>query len=86
MPQKEIKENYNLGYNYNFERVDIFLRVKGRLPDQKGDRLTQEILNEYCERFEKGKLTEGIVPLKLMYNLIKSGKIKTTEELCPKKK
>ena len=70
---KEIKPNYN------FEEVDIFLRVKGRLPDQKGDGLTQKILDEYCQKFEEGKLTEGVVPLRHMYNLIKNKKIKINE-------
>ena len=62
--------------NYNFEEVDVFLRVKGRLPDQKGDSLTQEILDEYCEKYEKNELTEGVVPLQHMYCLIKNGCIK----------
>lgn len=65
--------------NYAFERVDIFLRVKGRLPNKKGDSLTQEILDEYCERFKKGDLTMGMVSLDLMYRLIKSGKIKSNK-------
>ena len=61
--------------NYDFERVDIFLRVTGRLPVNESDELTQEILNKYCEKFEAGTLIEGIVPLKYMYNLIKDGLI-----------
>ena len=69
---------YTTRPNYNFERVDIFLRVKGRLPNHKEDSLTQKILDEYCEKYEKNELTEGIVPLKYMYNLIKSGNIKIT--------
>ena len=60
----------------SFERVDIFLRVKGRLPTKKEDVLTQEILDEYCERFEKGALVEGMVSLAYMYRLIKAGEIK----------
>jgi hypothetical protein len=63
-------------YNYNFEKVDIFLRVKGRLPNEEGDKLTQNILDEYCTKYEKGELTQGIVPLFHMYVLIKNGKIK----------
>ena len=66
--------------NYNFERVDIFLRVKGRLPSGDDDKITRELLDAYCDKYEKGELTEGIVPLGYMYNLIKSGKIKTTDE------
>ncbi len=72
---KIIFESNPIKKNYNFERVDIFLRVKGRLPNQEGDSLTQEILDEYCEKFEANKLTEGIVPLEYMYELIKSKKI-----------
>lgn len=64
--------------DFNFEKVDIFLRVKGRLPNKKGDTLTQEILDEYCDKFEKFKLTKGTVPLYHMYELIKTGKIKST--------
>ena len=79
------KPNYIGNYNFDFERVDIFLRVKGRLPDQEGDSLTQEILDEYCEKFEKGGLTKGMVPLEFLYNLIKTGTIKTTNNLCQKK-
>jgi len=45
------------------------------LPTEKGDGLTQEILDEYCEKFDKKELVQGIVPLKLMYDLIKSGEI-----------
>ena len=64
----------------DFERVDIFLRVKGRLPTENGDSLTQEILDEYCKRFEAGTLVEGIVPLKYMYDLIKQRKIMPSSE------
>jgi len=82
--KKEKKEN-NIIYTtkdkddifkHSFEKVDIFLRVKGRLPNKAGDSLTQEILDDYCERYEKGELTVGIVPLEYMYNLIKWGDIK----------
>ena len=62
--------------DYNFEKVDIFLRVKGRLPNQEGDRFTQDILDKYCIKYEKGELTQGIVPLEYMYELIKEGKIR----------
>lgn len=61
--------------NYDFERVDIFLRVEGRLPNREGDSLTQEILDKYCRRFEAGTLTMGMVPLRYMYDLIKSGEV-----------
>lgn len=61
---------------FDFEKVDIFLRVKGRLPDRETDILTQEILDEFCREYENGNLTAGIVPLEYMYNLIKSGRIK----------
>ena len=64
----------------SFERVDIFLRVKGRLPNQEGDKLTQEILDEYCRLYEKDKLTQGIVPLDYMYQLIKTGEITPTSQ------
>ena len=57
--------------NYNFEKVDIFLRVKGRLPQEKGDGCTKEIMIEYCEKYEAGKLTTGIVPLDYMFSLCK---------------
>lgn len=67
-------------HNYSFERVDIFLRVKGRLPTEKGDSLTQEILDEYCRRYEEGDLIQGIVSLDYMYHLIKAGTIKAVEK------
>ena len=67
--------------DYNFERVDIFLRVNGRLPNEDGDSITQELLDKYCEMYEKGELTKGVVPLKHMYDLIKGGKISTTEQI-----
>ena len=67
--------------NYSFEEVDIFLRVRGRLPTEKGDGLTQEILDKYCEKFEKFELTQGVVPLSYMYELIKSKKIKINKNL-----
>ena len=66
----------NMKNDYNFERVDIFLRVKGRLPTGDNDHLSQEILDEYCKKFEEKTLTEGIVPLEHMYKLIKLGVIK----------
>ena len=62
--------------NYSFERVDIFLRVMGRLPTEKGDSLTQEILDEYCHKYETNQLKQGIVNLKYMYDLIQDGHIK----------
>jgi len=60
---------YTTKANYNFEKVDIFLRVKGRLPQGEKDKLTKEILIEYCDRYIKGDLTVGLVPLNLMYQL-----------------
>ncbi len=76
---KKEKIIYRCKQGYDFEEVDIFLRVKGRLPNQKGDGLTQEILDEYCQKFEKKKLIKGIVSLEYMYNLIKNNKIKITK-------
>jgi len=63
-----------------FLRVEIFLRVKDRLPDQEGDRLTQEILDEFCTKYEKKQLKEGMVDLTMLYYKIKGGKIKPFEE------
>ena len=77
---KEEKENiiYRTKANYNFEEVDIFLRVKGRLPNEKGDKLTQEILDEYCKKYKNNELVKGIVSLEHMYGLIKRGDIKAS--------
>lgn len=61
---------------YHFERVEIFIRVKGRKPDPKVDKLTQEILDEYVKKFDAEELTEGLVPLKYLHTLIKTKKIK----------
>jgi len=71
---------YESKCNFEFEKVDVFLRVKGRLPNEEGDKLTQDILDEYCDRFEKGELTKGMVPLDYMYNLIKTGEIRPTSQ------
>ena len=71
---KQTKQSMEKGLD--FERVEIFLRVIGRLPNKEGDDLTQEILDEYCKKFEQKELTQGIVDLKYLYVLIKSGKIK----------
>ena len=60
----------------NFERVEIFLRVEGRLPVIEGDKLTQEILDKFCTMYEKGILKQGMLSLEYLYNLIKSGDIK----------
>jgi len=76
--QKEIVQRSKVD-GYQFEKVEIFLRVKGRLPDQDNDILTQEILDEFCRRYEEGELTQGIVPLKVLYKLIKNGEIKMKE-------
>lgn len=62
--------------NFDFEKVDIFLRVKGRLPETVDDKLTQEVLDEYCDKYEKGQLVKGMVSLEYMYNLIKDKHIK----------
>ena len=70
----------HLRRDLSFEQVDIFLRVQGRLPTEKGDGLTQEILDTYCEKYRKGKLTKGIIPLEYMYDLIVSGQITSTGE------
>lgn len=75
---KEENVIYRTKANYNFEEVDIFLRVKGRLPNKKGDRLTQEILDEYCRRYKADELTKGIVSLQYMFILITSGRIKAS--------
>lgn len=71
--------------NLNFEKVDIFLQVKGRLPMKMDDYLTQEILDDYCRKFEAGQLTKGMVSLNYMYRLIKTGKIKPTVTDCNSK-
>ena len=59
-----------------FERVEIFLRVKGRLPNKKGDKLTEEILDEFCRKYEDHSFVERIVPLEYLYALIIEGEIK----------
>lgn len=64
---------------YSFEEVEIFLRVRGRLPFEADDGLTQEILDRYCEMYDRHELTEGLVPLDYLYHLIKSGKIGPSE-------
>lgn len=74
------KRQVTIPPQYNFERVDIFLRVKGRLPTERGDRLTQEILDDYCRKFEDDSLIEGVVPLAYMYRLIRDGVIKPIQE------
>lgn len=56
-----------------FERVEIFLRVKSRLPDQKGDKITQEILDEFVRKYEAGELKQVMVNLQYLYEKIKSG-------------
>jgi hypothetical protein len=61
--------------NDPFIEVEIFLRVNGRLPTEKGDGLTQELLDEYCRKYEAGELKEGMVSLELIYYMIKGGKI-----------
>ena len=60
---------YQTKATLDFEKVDIFLRVKGRLPNKKGDGLTKDVLIEYCDRYIKGDLTKGIVSLYYMYKL-----------------
>lgn len=72
----DVNKQRTMPARLDFEKVDIFLRVKGRLPNRETDILTQEILDEYCRKYEAGTLTKGIVPLEYMYNLIKSGRIK----------
>jgi len=62
-----------------FERVEIFLRVNGRLPNEPDDALTQDMLDTFCEKYEADELTEGIVPLDYLYRLIKFEKIKASE-------
>ena len=72
----DVKTQRKVPSTLNFEKIDIFLRVIGRLPNKQGDRLTQEILDEFCRKYEIGNLTEGVVPLEYMYNLIKEEIIK----------
>ena len=55
--------------SYAFERVEIFLRVKGRLPVE-GGWLTQEILNDFRSKFSKGELKTGMVNLEYLDKLI----------------
>ena len=66
---------YKTKPNYNFEKVDIFLRVKGYLPSGEKDKLTQEILNEYCKKYKNNKLTEGMANSFFLYFLIKTEEI-----------
>ena len=65
----------DMSNNHSFERVDIFLRVTGRLPEKMEDKITQDLLDKYCKMFDEGKLTVGVVPLENMYRLIKLGKV-----------
>jgi len=73
--EEKPKVLYTTKPNLNFEKVDIFLRVKGRLPEGEKDKLTQDILDEYCNKYENNELTEGMVNLQYMYLLIISGEI-----------
>lgn len=59
-----------------FERVEIFLRAKGRLPTKKGDGLTQDVLDLFCAKYENKELKEGMISLDYLYLRIKAGRIK----------
>ena len=59
-----------------FERVEIFLRAKGRLPTEKGDGLTQHVLDLFCAKYENKELKEGMISLDYLYLRIKAGRIK----------
>lgn len=67
--------------NLNFERVEIFLRVKGRLPETDDDIITGSLLKEFCKKYQNDELKQGVVSLKYLYRLIQDGKIKTTAEI-----
>ena len=62
---------YKIKQNYNFEKVEIFLRVKGRLPNKKDDCLSQKILDDFCTLYKNGKLKKGVMDLNYLYSLIK---------------
>ena len=47
----------------NFERVEIFLRVKGRLPSND-DIIDQKLLDDFQQMYRDGELTHGVVSLK----------------------
>lgn len=73
MKPTEIKE-MNIDNNWN--RIEIFLKAYGRLPTEEADRVNQETLDLFCKRFEAGEIKTTTVPLVLLYDGIKEGKIK----------
>lgn len=57
----------------SFLRVEIFLRVNGRLPMKKGDKLTKRTLKKFIRKYDAGQLVEGHVPLSHLYKFCKQG-------------
>ena len=53
--------------NDNWTRVEIFLRAYGRLPNKKGDDITQKTLDLFCKKWEAGKLKTVTVDLEKVY-------------------
>lgn len=66
-------------FNDNWTQVEIFLKATGRLPNKKGDNITQEILDKFCERYEKGQIKTTTVDLANIYYAIKKGLIKPND-------
>lgn len=61
--------------NDSWTRVEIFLRVYGRLPEIMEDRITQETLDLYCKKWEAGELKTVTVDLGQVYKAIKRGEV-----------
>ena len=57
----------------DFLEVELFLRVKGRLPTQEGDRITHKIIQEFEEKYKKGEIKQGLVPLNDIQKAIDRG-------------
>lgn len=61
----------------NFERVEIFLRVKGKLPSKDTDIIDQKLLDNFQQMYRDGELTQGVVNLSYLSKLIFFGYIKS---------
>lgn len=65
--------------NDNWTQVEIFQKAMGRLPMEKGDKLTQEVLDIFCEKYEKGEIKTTTTSLEDIYEAIKAGEVKISE-------
>jgi hypothetical protein len=70
---------YPVGWpNDDWTQVELFRLSHDRLPNEPGDNITQETLDEFCLRYDAGKISSRTTDLDALRAAIATGRVTIT--------